>query len=112
MPTYEHFKSLKAHTILPKHDKVGARLTCTFWQIDEYRDEAAVARLARCVPPQLKPDALLVSGSSACNEWVEAPNKGLEAAAYAERGEEDKETRKRQARQAARKRAARRPAAC
>jgi len=114
MPTYEHFQELKTATRLPKHDKVGACLTCRYWKVEEYRTEALAPRGALCVQPQLEPYALIVSGSSACNKWAEKPNKEPEAAAYAERGEEEKGAQKAKAKQAAlAKRAAakKRPAA-
>ncbi len=107
MPTYEHYQTLKAATRLPKHDKIGACLTCKFWKVEEYRTEAIVDQVALCVQPQLKPYGLIVSGASACNKWVAKPHKEPEAAAYAERGEEDKDAQKKKAKQvAARKRAA------
>jgi len=103
MPTYEHFQELKKDTALPKHDKVGACLTCKYWKVKEYRNEDLVPRLALCVQPQLKPYALIVSGSSGCNKWAAKPNKEPEAAAYAERGEEDKEAQTQKAKRAARR---------
>lgn len=107
MPTYPHYQALKAASRLPKHDKIGACLTCKYWKVDEYRTEALVGEVALCVQPQLKPYALIVSGGSACNKWVAKPNKEPEAAEYAERGEEDKDVQKQKAKQvAARKRAA------
>ncbi len=101
MPTYEHFQQLKAATQLPEHDKVGACLTCRYWQVEERRTEALVPRLALCVHPELEPYALIVSGSSGCNKWAEKPNKEPEAAAYAERGEEDKAAQRQKAARAA-----------
>lgn len=101
MPTYEHFQQLKAATQLPAHDKIGACLTCTHWQVEERRTEATAPRLALCVQPQLAPYALIVSGSSGCNKWVAKANKEPEAAAYAERGEEDKGAQKQKAARAA-----------
>lgn len=107
MPTYDHYQELKTATKLPKHDKIGACLTCKYWKVEEYRTEAIVPLVALCIQPQLKPYALIVSGGSACNKWSEKPNKEPEAAAYAERGEEDKAVQKEKAKQvAAKKRAA------
>lgn len=101
MPTYEHFQDLKKATTLPRHDKVGACLTCRYWDVGERRGESIAPRLARCIQPQLEPYALLVSGSSACNKWAEVPGKGPAAAAYAERGEENKDEQKAKAKHAA-----------
>ena len=71
------------------------------WDVEEYRTAALAPRLARCVQPQLRPYALIVSGASACNKWAAKPNKEPEAAAYAELGEEDKEVQREKAKQAA-----------
>lgn len=101
MPTYEHFQALKKATTLPDHDKVGACLTCKYWQVEEYRTEAIVNRVALCVQPELAPYALIVSGSSGCNKWVAKPKKEPEAGAYAERGEEDKAAQRKKTKQAA-----------
>lgn len=90
MPTYEHFQELKKATELPQHEKVGACLTCSYWEVTEYRDESLVPRLALCLHPTLVPHALIVSGSSGCNKWQAKPDKEPEAGAYAERGEEGK----------------------
>ncbi|MBA2350265.1 MAG: hypothetical protein M3Q32_13725 [Pseudomonadota bacterium] len=54
MPTHEHFQQFKS-TRLPGHDKVGACLTCSYWQVEEPRREALITRLALCVQPDLKP---------------------------------------------------------
>jgi len=111
MPTYEHFQELKTATTLPEHDKVGACLTCTYWEVDEHRTEAIAPRLAQCVQPQLRPYALIVSGASACNKWVAKANKEPEAAAYAERGEEDKAVQRDKAKRAAQQGEGRAPGA-
>jgi|GEM_PF-1452857 len=97
MPMYEHYQDVKTATELPGHDKVGACLTCSYWEVTEYRSEAIVQRVALCLHPALTPHALIVSGSSACNKWEAKPNKEPEAAAYAERGEESKEAQKQKA---------------
>ncbi|MBA2479975.1 MAG: hypothetical protein H0V44_04880 [Planctomycetes bacterium] len=89
MTTYEHFQAVKKDVKLPKKDSVGACLTCKFWKAEEKRGERLVPRLALCVQPHLKGFALIVSGSSGCNAWVEKPNIEPSAKAYAKRGEED-----------------------
>ena len=89
MPTYEHFQEVKKAVQLPDADHVGVCLTCRFWQVEEPRKEALTPRLALCVQEELKPYALIVSGSSGCNKWKEQPNVEPEAKAYAERGEEE-----------------------
>lgn len=93
MPTYEHFQQVKKATRLPDHNKVGACLTCRYWQAEEPRGapqgQALVARVALCLQSELKPYALIVSGSSACNKWQEKPGIEPEAKAYAKEGEDD-----------------------
>lgn len=90
MPIHDHYQALKKANTLPAHPDIGACLTCTFWEVTERRTEALVSMVALCIHPELIPYALIVSGGSACNRWEEKPNKEPEAAAYAERGEEDK----------------------
>ncbi len=68
MPTYEHFQQIKKASRLPDPDKVGACLTCNYWQVEEPRLKALIDRLELCVQPDLKPYALIVSGASACNK--------------------------------------------
>ena len=97
MPMYQHYQDLKTATELPQHDKVGACLTCAYWEVTEYRSEAIVQGVALCLHPRLLPFALIVSGSSACNKWEPKPDKEPAAGAYAERGEESKESQKQKA---------------
>lgn len=97
MPSYNHYQQLKTSVELPEHDEVGACLTCAYWEVTEYRDEAMAPKVALCLHPKLAPLALIVSGSSACNKWEAKPNKEPEAGAYAERGEEAKETQQKKA---------------
>jgi len=97
MPSYDHYQKLKKSVELPEHDHVGACLTCSYWEVTEYRDEALATKVALCLHPKLVPLALIVSGSSACNKWVAKQDKEPEAGAYAERGEEAKEAQKEKA---------------
>lgn len=89
MPTYEHLQQVKKAKRLPDRDNVGVCLTCRYWQVTETRTQSLVPRLALCVQPELKPYALIVSGSSGCNKWKEKPKIEAAAKAYAERGESD-----------------------
>jgi len=98
MPTFEHYQQLKTANALPGHDGVGACLTCKYWQVEAYRDESIVPKVALCIHPMLAPFALIVTGASACNKWAEKPDKEPEAAAYAERYEEDKGVQREKAR--------------
>ncbi len=88
MTTYPHFQELKKAEKLPKPKQVGACLTCRFWQVEQARGEKQAPLVALCEQPKLKPFALIVSGSSACNAWKEKPGIAAKAKAYATRGEE------------------------
>ncbi len=90
MPTYTHLQEVKKTESLPaaEGEKIGVCLTCHYWEAETPRAEAHVPKLALCVQSQLKPFALIVSGSSGCNKWKEHPEAGPQAKAYAERGEE------------------------
>lgn len=88
MALYEHFQEVKKAEKLPEEDSVGVCLTCKYWDVQEKRSESQTPQLALCVQENLKPYALIVSGSSGCNKWKEQPNVAPEAKAYAERGAE------------------------
>lgn len=87
MPTYSHFQDVKNALELPEPDRVGACLTCRYWDTEETRTQEIVSRVTRCLQPELKNYALIVSGSSACNKWQEKPGVAPEATAYAKQGE-------------------------
>ncbi len=87
MPIYEHFQQAKKAESLPESEKVGACITCKWWNADAPRPRANVNQIAVCIYPQLKEYALLVSGSSGCNKWQEHPDAGAEAKQYAEQGQ-------------------------
>lgn len=86
MPTYAHFQEVKKALDLPQKDKMGACLTCRYWDVEEDRTVAITTRVARCIQPDLKNYALVVSGSSACNKWQEKPGVDPKATAYAKQG--------------------------
>lgn len=86
MPTYAHFQDVKKALDLPHKDKVGVCLTCRYWDVEEHRTPDIAARVSRCLQPELKNYALIVSGSSACNKWQEKPDVAPEATAYAKHG--------------------------
>ena len=88
MPVYPHFQEAKKAYDLPMEAKVGACLTCSWWQVETPRPETETQMVGLCIQPELKAAALIVSGSSACNKWHLHPAAGDEAHAYAERGEE------------------------
>ena len=71
MALYKHFQEVKKAEKLPKEDKVGVCLTCKYWDVEEKRSESQTPKLALCVHSELKPYALIVSGSSGCNKWAE-----------------------------------------
>ena len=87
MPLYPHFQEAKKSETLPESENVGVCLTCAYWEAHVPRYEADTQQVALCIHPELKPYALIVSGSSACNKWKMKPGAGDEAKAYAERGE-------------------------
>lgn len=87
MTTYTHFQEAKKAEDLPQSDKVGVCLTCKFWDVAEHRSPDLTSQIARCMQPDLKGFALIVSGSSACNKWQEKPGVAQEATDYAKKGE-------------------------
>ncbi len=87
MSLYAHFQEVKKSESLPQKDNVGVCLTCRYWDVDEHRTPEITSRIARCMQPDLKNYALIVSGSSACNKWQEKPGIAPEATAYAKKGE-------------------------
>ncbi len=87
MSLYPHFQEVKKAVSLPMSEQIGACLTCSYWDAPTPRPESQVEQVAVCVQPALKPFALIVSGSSACDKWKEQTDAGPEAKAYAERGE-------------------------
>ncbi len=87
MPTYEHYQTLKAVTVLPGHPSIGACLTGTSRQAEARRAGRIVPKLQLSVHPSLLPHSVIVNRGGACNRWKAKTNKKSEAAAYAERGE-------------------------
>lgn len=88
MPTYEHFQQIKKARRLPERTLIGACITCKYWQVEEPRLKPVIKLLAVCIQPELKPFALIVSGSSACNKWKEKTPIEVQAKAYAKQGED------------------------
>jgi hypothetical protein len=82
MSTYEHYQQAKNMEVLPQSESIGACLTCRFWDVEQRRQDN-VNEIARCVHPDLRGTALLVSGSSACNLWAEKVGVEPEARQYA-----------------------------
>lgn len=88
MPVYSHYnEAKKAHKDLPMVSNVGACLTCTWWDAETPRTESEIVQVGLCIQPLLKPFALIVSGSSACNHWQKKQEAGASAEAYAKLGE-------------------------
>jgi hypothetical protein len=88
MPTYPHYQETKKDKGWGKDERIGACLTCRFWEAPGPRREAEVPLVALCIQPELVPFQLVVSGGSACNRWEKLPNVSEEAHRYASRGEE------------------------
>ncbi len=86
MATYEHFQEAKKSESLPDGAHVGACLTCKHWDAPTPRVEVMTREVAVCLYRDLRRYALLVNGSSACNQWEEHPDAGAEANVYADRG--------------------------
>lgn len=70
MPLYNHYNDAKKALALPVAQNVGACVTCSFWSTDTPRPQSDIPMVGLCLQPALKPFALLVSGSSACNHWA------------------------------------------
>ena len=89
MPLFNHLQEVKKSVPLPVHqgEEIGVCLTCKFWQVDETRKADQTPKLAVCVQPQLKDYALVVSGSSGCDKWVDYPDVTSDGREYAHRGE-------------------------
>lgn len=87
MALHDHFQEVKKAETLPDADKMGLCLNCSFWEVEGQTVLAQKDRLARCVHPALKPFALVVSGTSACNKWKERKNVDPAAKEYSKQGE-------------------------
>lgn len=90
MAAYEHFQIVKKAENLPDPKKIGACLTCKFWDVQGARGQGLVNHVALCVFPQLEEFNLIVSGGSGCNRWQKQPGVSPEAEAYAKLHEEEK----------------------
>jgi len=88
MSAYNHFQEAKNAENLPEADKMGMCLNCKYWDVEGTTTLAQKEQLAVCVYPALKPFALIVSGTSACNKWAERENVDPEAKAYSKQGEQ------------------------
>lgn len=86
MSTYAHYQDAKKSEQLPEADHVGACITCGFWDEETKRSTEQIPLIAHCVHPTLKPFALLVSGSSACNKWIKKPDVSPQAENYSMSG--------------------------
>jgi len=81
-------KKLKKAEHLPNPQRIGACLTCRFWDAEEPRDEALAPEEALCLQPELRNYQLIVSGGSGCNRWEKQPGVSPAAEAYAQQGED------------------------
>ncbi len=86
MAVYQHLQHLKMSEPLPDAAKVGTCITCTFWNEEAPRPVEETKLVGRCVQPELKDYALVVSGASGCNHWLKQDGVGPEAEAYMQGG--------------------------
>ncbi len=87
MSLHHHFQEVKKAETLPNAEKLGMCLNCKYWSAEGTLTLDKKEHLAVCVYPELKPYALIVSGTSACNKWAERANVDPEAKAYSKQGE-------------------------
>ncbi len=88
MSAYHHFQEVKNSETLPEAEKLGMCLNCKHWNVEGVLQLDIKEHLAVCIYPELKPYALIVSGTSACNKWAERSNVDPEAKAYSKQGEQ------------------------
>lgn len=87
MPLYSHMQEVRKDQNLPKSANIGICLTCKYWDVEQARLTAIKEHVSRCVHPDLKPYALIVSGTSACNVWKKKDGVEEAAVAYSKIGE-------------------------
>jgi hypothetical protein len=88
MSAHNHFQEVKNAETLPDADKMGMCLNCKFWDVEGTTTLEQKQLVAVCVYPELKPYALVVSGTSACNKWAARPNVDPQAKEYSKQGEQ------------------------
>jgi hypothetical protein len=86
MPTYKHYQDLKRAEHLENPDRIGACLTCRYWDAEGPRTGALAPTDALCLQPELKRAQLIVSGGSGCNRWEKYANVAEDAEAFAQVG--------------------------
>ncbi len=87
MSLYNHFQDAKNAETLPESDGLGMCLNCKYWDAEGTLTLDHKGQLAVCILPALKPYALIVSGTSACNKWKARENIDPQAKAYSKLGE-------------------------
>lgn len=88
MSAYAHFQEAKNASDLPDAEKLGMCLNCKYWDVEGATTLDQKQNVALCVYPALKPYALIVSGTSACNKWAERENVDPQAKQYSKQGEQ------------------------
>lgn len=88
MSAYNHFQEVKNAEPLPDADKMGMCLNCKYWEVEGTTTLEQKELVARCVYPELKSYALIVSGTSACNKWAKRPQVDRQAEKYSKQGEQ------------------------
>ncbi|PQV62407.1 hypothetical protein B1R32_1395 [Abditibacterium utsteinense] len=87
MSLYNHFQDAKNAENLPEADGLGMCLNCKFWDAEGTTTLSQKEQVAVCIFPALKPFALIVSGTSACNKWKERESVDPDAKAFSKQGE-------------------------
>ncbi|HEY0455933.1 MAG TPA: hypothetical protein VGE41_06130 [Verrucomicrobiae bacterium] len=88
MPVYKHYQELKKSEHLEHPERIGACLTCQYWDAEGPRTDAQAPADALCMHPALQKFQLITSGGSGCNGWEKFSNVTEEAEAFAHLGED------------------------
>ena len=88
MSAYNHFQQARNAETLPEAEKLGMCLNCKYWNVEGTTTLGQKEHVAVCIYPELKPYALIVSGTSACNKWAARQNVDPQTKAYSKQGEQ------------------------
>lgn len=86
MPTYSHYQECKKAQNLENPNRIGACLTCRFWDAEGSRTKELAPEEALCLHPALNKFQLIVSGGSGCNAWDKDANVAPDAEEFATTG--------------------------
>ena len=76
----ERLEDAKLTESLPDGGHVGPCWSCQHWDAPTPRTEAMLGEMAVCLFRELRRYALVVSASSACNQWIHHPEGGSASA--------------------------------